>query len=176
MSDKLTKCKACQHEVSKSAKKCPNCGQKLKSKKWLWIGLGALIIVLIGLGSGTPSSNRLKGEKPSESSYASAETLNYRKGLVEEYDVGSMLITRGEIAQIVDKDTIIISTKNHGFMGYSGDRLWVEVDNSDKYAEKDILTIKGRYNGTYEYTTALRTKAKVPVIQADYISIVEVRR
>jgi hypothetical protein len=45
---KLKACKACSKEVSKSAKTCPHCGQKLKMgffKKAL-LGVGALIVII----------------------------------------------------------------------------------------------------------------------------------
>jgi len=42
---KLVKCKDCGHEVSKSAKACPNCGAKLPGRHPILITLLALIII-----------------------------------------------------------------------------------------------------------------------------------
>ena len=46
---KLLTCKDCQHEVSKSAKKCPNCGAVMKRQRTKWytwvIGIPAGLLV-----------------------------------------------------------------------------------------------------------------------------------
>ena len=59
-SRKLTKCKVCQAEIAKSAKRCPNCGAKLKKplykKWWFWLVLLCLI------GGGVSSSNNDTGK------------------------------------------------------------------------------------------------------------------
>lgn len=50
----LSKCKACGHEVSKRADKCPNCGEPLKRRS---IGcLGAILIIGVALVIGAMMS------------------------------------------------------------------------------------------------------------------------
>jgi RNA polymerase subunit RPABC4/transcription elongation factor Spt4 len=43
MGEKLIKCKACGHEIAKSAKICPSCGKRNKRP------LGQTILIIIGL-------------------------------------------------------------------------------------------------------------------------------
>lgn len=85
MSQKMTNCKACGHEIAKSAKACPACGAKNKKpffkKWWFWV----IVVLLLGsLGSTgndtehegtvnsgtnitetTPSVGNAEGTKPS---------------------------------------------------------------------------------------------------------------
>ena len=50
---KLIKCNSCRKEVADSAKKCPNCGAKIKKPiyKRVWF-LIIIILVIIGLAAG----------------------------------------------------------------------------------------------------------------------------
>src|SRR6476659_3123546 len=48
-SNNIKPCKACGKEVSKSAKTCPHCGQKLKMGLLAKLGIGFAGIVVIGL-------------------------------------------------------------------------------------------------------------------------------
>jgi len=45
---KLTTCKSCGKEVSKSAKKCPHCGEKLKMGLFLKLIIAGIAIAVIG--------------------------------------------------------------------------------------------------------------------------------
>ena len=58
MKSKLTECKSCGHQISKSAKACPKCGAKNKKpiykKWWFWV----ILVVLIGtIGNAGKDSN-----------------------------------------------------------------------------------------------------------------------
>lgn len=41
-------CKDCGKEVSKSAKRCPNCGKKMKKPIFLYAILGIIVIIIVG--------------------------------------------------------------------------------------------------------------------------------
>ena len=53
MSNKMSVCKACGHEIAKSAKVCPQCGAKNKkpifTKWWFWV----IIVIFIGVAAGS---------------------------------------------------------------------------------------------------------------------------
>lgn len=48
MNQKMTNCKACGHEIAKSAKACPHCGAKNKKKHPILLGI-VVFFVLIGI-------------------------------------------------------------------------------------------------------------------------------
>jgi hypothetical protein len=68
---KLVKCKECGHEISKSAKACPNCGAKQKktgffTKVFLFFGFLWIVgtfMTILGGGSGASSSNSNSSKK-----------------------------------------------------------------------------------------------------------------
>lgn len=53
----LVKCKECGHEISKSAKQCPNCGSKIKRTSVLTILVGIIFAFAVFLTVGNNSSN-----------------------------------------------------------------------------------------------------------------------
>lgn len=69
----LIKCKECDHEVSDSAKACPNCGVKIKSGSgfgYALLGILVLIAVIIIFGDGNSESTSTSG---SSSGWQSAQ-------------------------------------------------------------------------------------------------------
>ena len=66
----LIKCKECNHDISKKAKKCPNCGapNKKKTSVFTWLLIIIISIWFIGLFSSAPTSTRSKtSSTPSKS-------------------------------------------------------------------------------------------------------------
>lgn len=59
MNKKMTTCKACGHDIAKSAKSCPHCGARNKKKHPILLGFIILFIVVGVLGS-TEDSNEPK--------------------------------------------------------------------------------------------------------------------
>ncbi|NVJ67470.1 MAG: zinc ribbon domain-containing protein [Gammaproteobacteria bacterium] len=171
MSTKLTSCKACNAEVSKSAKKCPNCGEKLKSKKWLLIAISLVLLLIVIAGVGTPRSMLISGEKPSIEDYSNVKVLEYRKALVGDYDKGTKLAKQGKIMQIINENSMLIKTKYYKHIGYDGDIVWLELESTKQYVKGDVVRLLGRYIGTYEYESAFNIENKVPVLQVDHIDI-----
>ena len=66
--EKLIKCKKCGHEVSKTAKTCPNCGAKVPKFTWWQIALSIVIFfVLIGIFSPKSNNSSVNSIKDSKS-------------------------------------------------------------------------------------------------------------
>lgn len=75
---KLVPCKECGHEISESAKVCPNCGAKVKKpvyKRWgFWVLMLVLFLILMPKNSTGSSDKTTKPEQPVSQSAQSAET------------------------------------------------------------------------------------------------------
>lgn len=66
--NKMTVCKTCGKEVAKSAKSCPHCGAKSRSKKTIFITASIIILlIIIGLASLGGNSNATSGSVKSTS-------------------------------------------------------------------------------------------------------------
>lgn len=69
----FTKCKTCGKEISKSAKSCPQCGEKQKKMTFVhWIGVVFLGLILVGIMN-TPEDESSSGEMEASSDAASSE-------------------------------------------------------------------------------------------------------
>jgi len=76
MSSKVTECKACKIEVSKSAKTCPHCGEKLKMG-WFMKGIiGLVALIAIGVVLTPSEEEEAKKLASTLAGIASAETAN----------------------------------------------------------------------------------------------------
>jgi hypothetical protein len=127
---KMTKCKTCGHEVSTTAKRCPNCGAKLKMgffKKAL-IGIGAIIVIAIianAAGGGnknttSPSTNKTttpstgtntkEAPKPLSNTGVSSDVTITVNGVDTKSDVGGQYAN--EKAQGVFKIVNVSVTNN----------------------------------------------------------------
>jgi hypothetical protein len=104
---KLKPCKACNHEVSKSAKKCPNCGQKLKMgflMKGL-IGFGVLILIGIFASLGEDDSTTTTSEPVSESANEETNTETAKKDEPKEE-----VLSVGQPAKVGDFEYVVVGT------------------------------------------------------------------
>lgn len=97
--EKLVKCKACGHEIAKSAKVCPHCGAKQKKPHWvlgtILIVLGLLVFILnIALISGIKSSyNALSGTVNNENNVPDKK---------ESFSIGEKAELNGVYVTLVD--------------------------------------------------------------------------
>ena len=105
----LKPCKSCGNEVAKSAKTCPNCGQKLKMGllKKVAIGLFGFMV----LGALSSSDDREKSDRPDSSetvSHSSQETSSSttpdgQVGIGDEFTLGDY---RYKISRTSDRSTV----------------------------------------------------------------------
>jgi hypothetical protein len=179
MSNKLKPCKSCNQEVDKSAKSCPHCGQRLKNRRVLKLILSVISIpiVLLVIGNIASSPNKdLSGPNPELSDYHSKATpLDYRKGMLSEYEQGTLFEITGRVTQVIDSSSILVATKKSSFNNYIDDLLLVSLQQKPDFIEDDILHIQARYLGTQRYRTVLRKINEVPAMQADYIKVIQKR-
>lgn len=88
----LKKCSACGAEISKSAKVCPQCGQKNKEPTWMII-LGVIVVIAIfaSIGGGSESTTSTTN---TESKTAEQQTIEYMPvtvaTLIEELESNAM--------------------------------------------------------------------------------------
>jgi hypothetical protein len=67
----LIKCKACDQEISKNAKKCPNCGEPTPKKTSVFTWIISIFIVIVAIKSFSTSNNA--PAKPSKPKVSDAE-------------------------------------------------------------------------------------------------------
>jgi len=81
MEQKMTKCKACNQEIAKSAKICPHCGSKNKKpifkQWWFWVIITILFVAIISSGGNTDNENITNNNtNPDETINNSSNTVN----------------------------------------------------------------------------------------------------
>lgn len=106
MSAKMINCKTCGQEIASSAKRCPNCGAKVKKpiykKWWFWVVIVIVILGIIAGASGdsdTPSSTQTDN-----ASVASQSSDSKDKGAVEEKTYKSYEVT--ELLDVVEANPL----------------------------------------------------------------------
>lgn len=110
MSSKLIVCKACGHEIAKSAKACPYCGARNKKKHPILLGL-LVLLVLIGIFGSTGDSDEPK--KAADSGVSKAEsTVGTKKEEPTEFLVGETAELKGVSVTFVNAVESTGSTYN----------------------------------------------------------------
>ena len=93
MNSKMTTCKACSHEIAKSAKTCPHCGAKVKKKHPILVGLVVLFVLIGVMGSADDSDEpKIVENTGSGSTEAHVETKAPEKA---EFYVGETAELKG---------------------------------------------------------------------------------
>ena len=147
--------------------------------------LGGVVILLalliFGVSQTKSAGAKLitDGEKPSESAYTEqAELLEYEKGILGEYDRGTLITLKGTVNKILEEP--VKGTSNYVLNVRAEEMknaqsvetkqvLLVFLDTPSGIEESHSLQAMGRYIGTLEYETALGSDKEVPAIQVDYL-------
>ncbi|QYZ80214.1 hypothetical protein E2N92_12625 [Methanofollis formosanus] len=92
--------------------------------------------------------------------------------------IGNVVHLTGQAVQVSEtgnKDYIIrLSTKCHGFGVYSGDIVWVEINNADvRVLEDDMLDIYAEVVGIESYTTVLGNEVSLPAVVSRVYRIID---
>ena len=79
MENKMSACKACGHEIAKSAKVCPQCGAKNKkpifTKWWFWLIIVMVVGAAIGAGGETDTNSKSENETETNSQNTSVNAV-----------------------------------------------------------------------------------------------------
>jgi hypothetical protein len=88
---KIKNCKSCGKEVAKSAKTCPNCGQKLKMGMMLKLLIGVGVLVVAGAIFGLSPEEEAAKLKDELAAIASAQPANIASSgqIAETFSLGS---------------------------------------------------------------------------------------
>lgn len=177
--EKLVNCSLCNHEIAKSAKKCPHCGKKqgnfFKRHKVLTVILALIIIFLI-----IPT-----GE--SDSVDTSVPIADYKDQCIEvlyediardpeAYKEQKVKFT-GEIIQIMEsgsKVTLRINVTKDDYDIYT-DTIYVNYnysENEKKLLEDDIVNLWGEAKGIKTYKSTIGTSISIPQVNAHSIELV----
>lgn len=151
----MIKCKCCGEEIAKSAKTCPHCGAKLKTKKVLWIVLAviAVFIIIVAAFGGSDEP-----EKVGEVTQPPATTSPSETPEPGPFTVGDKVELNGIIVTLVK-----VSENNGGnYMTPADGKVFVvcefEIENN---SSKDIAVSSLLSFNAYvdDYTTALSLSA-----------------
>lgn len=151
---KMTTCKACGHEIAKSAKVCPQCGAKNKkpifTRWWFWLIAAIIIGTAAGSGGGnTTSSNdptipsSETGKAPTVSAVASV--FDGECGISASAEIGNNVINYPELAITVtntsDKEIAAIKFYAVPYDVY-GDEIKSWTTQSELYTDTPIASGK----------------------------------
>lgn len=171
----LVKCKTCDKEIAKTAKSCPSCGAKNKKPpQWILRIFSASIalITIITIFGGSAVEN---APKPPEIEYGRETGIDYRRARLGEIAEGKQMVFRGKVSQI-GSYFARLGTKKNGWDGFSGDNVYLSFKKSPKLVERDVVQIKGRYDGVETYETVMGSKRSIPRIVVDYYAVLKERK
>lgn len=104
--------------------------------------------------------------------------ISYEK-LAREPDAhnGEYIKIHGQVIQVLEEDnsvTLRVATKDSGYGNYYDDVVLVYYEYGDqdkKILEDDMITLWGKYGGTYTYETTMGGNVTVPMMYASYFSL-----
>lgn len=117
MADKMTHCKDCGTEVSKSAKTCPKCGAKLKKAQPIRIALGILIII-IGIGIIANSGSTNNSSTSTNSSTSSSVVQSNNAITLEKFSKIQTGMTYQQVVDIVGTEGTLSTESSVGNLTY----------------------------------------------------------
>lgn len=147
MAKKMTYCKDCGAEVSKSAKTCPKCGAKLKKAHPIGIIIG-IIIVIIGICTIINSGSSNKTSTNLTTSTENAQSEQYMT--LEKFNKIQTGMTYQQVVDIVGTEGTLSTESSYGsasmkiYYWYSSDGVsnaTISFDN-DKVSAKSQIGLK----------------------------------
>ena len=180
MASKITTCKTCGAEIAKSAKKCPQCGAKIRHPfKTLFKIILVLVIIVVVLsvisGSGTPTLSKQASEMSKDAFIAACEPVNYTDVARTPDSFKDKLITfHGRVVQVQEGSTLVLRVAQDDGSGFSSDYWYItyKKDNSGvRILEEDKLTVYGECKGTYSYKSIFGAQITIPSMAMAYYEL-----
>ena len=193
--NKLTKCKNCGAEISKTANSCFQCGMSnvkpFYKKWWIWAIIAIVFLAIIvninpvELPVDTSGNRRnieknyVKEPQISEDEYkAACETISYNdlSRNPNNYINQNVMFT-GKVVQVQENGTYVMLRIDvtKGQYGIWTDTCYVDYKRKDtnesRILENDIVTFYGTVKGIKSYTAVLGNQISIPHIVAESIDI-----
>ncbi|RVT61607.1 DUF4352 domain-containing protein [Niallia taxi] len=164
MASKLVPCKACNQEIAKGVKKCPNCGKDqrnwfMRHKFLSFIGIIIIIAVISSLGGGggddkaAPASGKASETKSDEKIYKVNDTVTVddkaevvvtkveeKDNVGNEYvnkdvsDGGVFVAVQLTVKNVSDKPLSMFSTPSFKLVDEKGTEYDADIDASSNYS------------------------------------------
>lgn len=130
--------------------------------------LCAVFVIFVAfIFQGQNDSTQTAAEKISFDNYKkNINQLDYRKSLLEKYDVGTLFKINGKVAQVIvgDQNALRIHTTKDGY----GDDIYAVFGEKPDLLDNDKVTIYARYAGVHQYTTAFNVQRRIPKFLVDF--------
>jgi hypothetical protein len=143
------------------------------------VALVALLIIGVSQTKSAGAELITDGGKPSETQYTEqAENLDYEKGILGDYEHGTMISLKGTVNHILEEPVkgeanFVLNVRSENMANTQSVEtkqvMLVFLDEPGGINETDALEAMGRYIGTLKYETAVGTEKEVPAIQVDYL-------
>lgn len=111
MSNRMSVCKACEHEIAKSAKVCPHCGAKNRkpffTKWWFWLLVLFFIGVVAAGGEANDNSTNISNDnvKPDATVSSVSSVFDGDCGISASAEIGNNIINMPEISITITNTT-----------------------------------------------------------------------
>ena len=184
---KMTTCKACDKEIAKGVKKCPDCGKDQRNffgRHKIISGI-LLIIVLAIIGSAC-GGNSSKSTSTSVDKTISIDDYKSQCNTISYDDIArepdkykkSKVKFTGQVIQVQESGSDIVLRINVTKGEYDNykDTIWVNYKYSadeKKILEKDIVNLWGEVQGSKSYESVLGGQITIPEINARSIEFIK---
>jgi len=109
--------------------------------------------------------------------YCDTKEMIYRDAKLNEYKLGDLCYFQGEVLYVGNDngyDFLLINTDyDSEFDWYIGNTVKCSLEANAGYIKGDIIKVYGRYEGSYEYITIMRSLNSVPSFHGEFIELVK---
>ena len=176
MASKLTSCPTCGNMVSENAKRCPHCGEKLKTpfKSFLIVcfWLAVIVFVIMYFTDQLPTSNSLFSTLSKEDFIARCETVDYKS--VERYPdqyKGRLITFSGNVIQVVEGSPVLLRINQKNAYNFTWLATYTPGQGASRILVDDIVTVYGECKGVESYQSVSDEKITIPSVEICYYTI-----
>ena len=182
--EKMTACKACEKEIAKGVKKCPNCGKDQRNffgRHKIITGIVIIIILAImasAFGGNSSKSTSVDNTISIDDYKSQCNTIVY-DDIAREPDKykKTKVKFKGKVIQVQESgsDVVLRINVTKGDYDIYKDTVWVNYKYSKdekKILEKDIVNLWGEVQGSKSYQSVLGGQITIPEINARSIEFI----